>query len=441
MAYEVINSSLEDWSKGYTGPKYHAVLCDPPYGLKFMGKDWDVVSAREWGEALLPHLYPGALVFMFGGTRTWHKLATGMEEAGFQIWDTLMWLYGQGFPKAQDISKLIDKKLGNEREVIGKEENWGKSTAEEGKVGYGDYAGAWDITAPGSNLSAPWAGHKTPALKPAWEPILAFRKPAKQTYADLALEYGSGSLNIDSTRIEHVTVDGGSLDKNPHLRGTINGGNGGNIIAHETERRVVEVNQLGRYPANLILDEKAGALLDEQFGFSVTHRNHKPSDCSTEGEVFSGQTFQGNRGPRGYSDSGGASRFFYCAKATTKERNAGLDELPDKPFGMSNQAKAEIKRGTESFENSNMGVNSVKLVKNNHPTVKPLALTEYLAKLLLPPDSVSPRRLLVPFAGSGSEMIGALRAGWEEITGVEREAEYCTITTYRLAGQLHANDN
>jgi len=197
MSYEVICQDIIEWSKSYAGPKFHAVLSDPPYGLKFMGKDWDVMSACEWGKAMLPHLHPGAIVLMFGGTRTWHKLATGMEEAGFQIWDTLMWLYGTGFPKGQDISKLIDKANGSERERLYQEKRTGKETGT-----LGAYTGNNWVTAPGSEVSVSWSGHKTCALKPAWEPILAFRAPGNgKTYADLALECGSGCLNIDETRI------------------------------------------------------------------------------------------------------------------------------------------------------------------------------------------------------------------------------------------------
>lgn len=426
--YSVENMELGEWSKQYTGAKFHAVLCDPPYGLKFMGKDWDVVSAKEWGEALLPHLHPGALCLMFGGTRTWHKLATGMEEAGFEIWDTLMWLHGQGFPKGQDISKLIDKK---------------------------------------NEVSTAWTGHKTCALKPAWEPILALRVPTKQTYADLALNYGSGCLNIDAARIGPPVPPTGSGAS--HTYGWAN-----------YEKKTEWAGSEGRYPANLLLECICGqtqvtevpasgsvtgeetsdptkncygdykrvpfraypgiatlhtnpdcpaALLDAQSGQSTTKRIEKPSDCG--GNTWGG-TIQTNRGARGHSDSGGASRFFYCAKASTSERNAGCETLPTKAFGMSNQAKAEVARGTEMFENSGLGVNSVKMVKNNHPTVKPVTLTEYLAKLLLPPYTVAPRRLLVPFAGSGSEMIGAVKAGWDEIVGVEKDPDYCEIAKHRL---------
>lgn len=365
-----------------------------------MGKDWDVVSAKEWGEAMMPHLHPGALVLMFGGTRTWHKLASGMEDAGFEMWDTLMWLYGQGFPKGQDISKLIDKANGNERTVIGikpgHEDFAGRTT--RGHLDFKDGSEGFDRpwmhddekrelyhmqTAPGSDLSAPWSGWKTTALKPAWEPILAFKKPLDGTYAAVAVKYGSGALNVDGGRIRLQDGD------DPRLGGKGDWGTKSaakNVYEGGYAGERVGSSELGRYPANLILDEESGVL---------------------------------------------PSRFFYCAKASAAERNAGLDSLPDKAFGMSNQAKAEIKRGTESFENSELGVNTVKKVKNHHPTVKPLSLTQYLATLLLPPSSIS-RRLLVPFSGSGSEMIGALKAGWDEVVGIEREADYCQIAEARL---------
>ena len=222
-SYKIIQSEFTAWAEAWAdtcdGEKFHAVLCDPPYGLEFMGKDWDSAkywdkrrntesaklkgtgSIRNaptyaggnsfqslvtfWGEALLPLLYPGALVFMFGGTRMWHRLAAGMENAGFILWDTLMWIHGQGFPKAQDISKLIDRANGNEREVVGTRKGAGgenlnilsrpngndsKTAKSCGKYGVGAKSVIIDIpvTIPGSEQSAPWVGHKTCALKPAW---------------------------------------------------------------------------------------------------------------------------------------------------------------------------------------------------------------------------------------------------------------------------------
>lgn len=420
MSHLLVHSSLEDWSKSYTGPKFHAVLCDPPYGIKFMGKEWDVVNAERWGVAIMPHLYPGALVLMFGSTRKWHHLAVGMEEAGFEMWDTLMWLYGQGFPKGQDISKLIDKRNGIARNVVGFKDNKGRTTNDVYGQFNTDQRG--DPVSQPSESSAPWSGHKTPALKPAWEPILAFRAPTKQTYAALALQYGSGALNVDGSRIgTDVTVT------------RRNGDSGGNGALGRDERIGEWENPPGRYPANLLLDEESGALLDEQTGMlSVTgKRSQRSKDNAVDGTAWYVTDHNSTEYP---GDSGGASRFFYCAKASTVERNAGLgDHFEDKD-------RRTLGCGVTGISGDHSGgggkqvpieMGTVK-VKNHHPTVKPLALIEYFAKLILPPASVSPRRLLVPFAGSGSEMIGALRAGWDEVTGIEREAEYIPIAEARV---------
>lgn len=407
MGCGLINMSLDGWSRSYDGPKFHAVLCDPPYGLSFMGKKWDeMVEAKAWGEAIMPHLYPGALVLMFGGTRTWHRLACGMEDAGFEIWDTLMWLYGQGFPKAQDISKLIDK-------ANGKAGTFGdpKSDAHAGWIKRGRMRGdnneeGWqrpwmDDSEQVSNAarqyiaadsqSQAWSGHKTTALKPAWEPILCFKKPLEGTYAEMAMQYGSGALNVDGGRIEHneecrMMAPSQANIENPSEK------------YRQAGRReaVLELKPEGRWPANLILDAEAGAMLDAQTG-TLTSGKMKAGTPYPGGNVYGAPS--GCTKADTLSDSGGASRFFYCAKASTAERNRGLEG------------------------------------RNTHPTVKPIALAKYLATLILPPDSVKPRRLLVPFAGSGSEMIGAEQAGWDEIVGIEREADYCATANARIFAQ------
>lgn len=364
--WKIHHAAVEVWGKEYTGPKFHAAFCDPPYGLKFMGKDWDVLAAEEWGRAIIPHLHPGALMLMFGGTRTWHKLACGIEAAGFQMFDTLMWVYGSGFPKAQDLSVLIDKQNGDARQILGVNPLAGKQTGAKNTVAFGDKKGIEHITGPGSPASAQWSGWKTPALKPAWEPVLCFAVPrGKETFADIAQRYGAGSLNIEACRIAVERAE--DPDASP----------------------------LGRFPANLILDEHTGALIDAQSGVSDSNDGwHKRGESR---EVYGEY---GESWHLGFGDRGGASRFFYCAKASDAERNAGL-------------------------------VNR----KNNHPTVKPLDLTQWLARLLLPPEHVAPRRLLVPFSGSGSEVIGAIRAGWDEVIGVERDAHFFDLSERRIAGQ------
>jgi DNA modification methylase len=387
MSIQIYNAEILAWSvqeaervkSGESAP-YHAVLCDPPYLIGFMSKDWDGACSpihaqktfQQWGEALKPLLHPGALVFMFAGTRMWHRLAAGMEDAGFHLWDTLMWLHGQGFPKAQDISKLIDKSRSAEREVVGSVKKL-QSFGHSGNNCYGgdvDRGGLMKLTSPASEISAPWAGHKTPQLKPAWEPVLCFRAPADgERYAHLALEYGSGCLNVDAGRIETFAD---SFEDEREVKTNVVFGKYG-VADYDGSK--------GRYPANLALDEMTAPILGE------------------------------------------ASRFFYQSKASRSEREAGLEDLPMLPGG------SNAKGFTEDVAK---GLDRNKPVHNHHPTVKPINLNKWLAGLLLPPNSVSRRRLLVPFSGVGSEMIGASLAGWDDITGVEMNPEYTSIARERL---------
>lgn len=256
-----------------------SVVTDPPYGLTcehpknspdkvvpgFMGMTWDhgVPGAEYWREVLRV-AKPGAFMLAFGGTRTFHRLACAIEDAGWDIRDCIMWVYGNGMPKSLDVGKALDKAAGAKRKVIGKaadfaldgskrktDESHMRPHEEQGGHGYGDRWSA-DVTAPETDEAKKWDGWGT-ALKPAWEPILVCRKPLEGTVAQNILKHGAGAMNIDGCRIEHVTVGNGDLAHNPHLRTHINGGNGGNILSHEDERRVVIPNLAGRWPANLIL--------------------------------------------------------------------------------------------------------------------------------------------------------------------------------------------
>jgi DNA modification methylase len=369
---------------------FTACFCDPPYGLSFMGKSWDhgVPSAAVW-RLVYDLLTPGAVLLAFGGTRTWHRLAVAIEDAGFEVFDTLMWLYGSGFPKSMDISKAIDKEAGAEREVVGRVAR-PATNGGTGRYNWNtrDLPKDVPLTAPATPLAAAWSGYGT-ALKPAWEPIIAARKPREGTYAQTAVEHGAGALWIDGCRIattddmSRAACNGRHMEDRPwvHRR----------LAAGLPSRPATPDTGMDRWPANLLLDEDSAAMLDAQSGYSETRRIDKPSDCG--GNTWGG-TLQTNRGPRGHTDSGGASRFFYCAKASKRERG----------------------------EN------------NHHPTVKPLGICEYLARLILPPEPYrDTARLLVPFAGSGSEMVGALQAGWRNVTGIEKEAEYAEIAKRRVA--------
>tara|TARA_R100000908_G_scaffold61378_1_gene39379 strand:+ start:6303 stop:7391 length:1089 start_codon:yes stop_codon:yes gene_type:complete len=258
-----------------------SIVTDPPYGLSFMGKKWDydVPSKEIWIECLRVLKYGGHLL-AFGGTRTYHRLVVEIEDAGFDIRDTIQWIYGSGFPKSMNISKAIDKAAGAKREVVGRNPNsrekCDKSNTlyESGTVGKTDY-----ITKPATPEAEQWGGWGT-ALKPANEPICLARKPLKEkTIVKNVLKYNTGAINIDDSRI--FTEDVLSIGSNNRTNATINYG-------MKDNKQAQGQHELGRFPANVILDEEAGAMLDEQSGIS-------------------------------------ASRFFYCAKAHKKEKNLGLD--------------------------------------------------------------------------------------------------------------------
>ena len=237
-----------------------ACVTDPPYELGFMGKAWDntgiAYNVDMWRQ-VLRILKPGGHLVSFGGTRTYHRMACAIEDAGFEVRDQLQWLYGSGFPKSLDVSKAIDKAAGAERIKIGDAKNWGASKASDGKTGYGDYSGKWDITEPETKAAKQWHGWGT-ALKPANEPICLARKPlSENTVAANVLKWGTGAININASRIgnEIAGWGGGAAGGN-----TWNEGNCG--LSKEGKARPVE----GRWPANVILDEESGEFLDGQSG-------------------------------------------------------------------------------------------------------------------------------------------------------------------------------
>jgi site-specific DNA-methyltransferase (adenine-specific) len=304
-----------------------AVVTDPPYEFGFMGKDWDstgiAYDVQMWREVRRV-MKPGAHLLAFGGTRTYHRMACAVEDAGFEIRDQMQWLYGQGFPKSLDVSKAIDKAAGAKREVIG---NTGRNPNRLIKFKEQDGRARnptnEDITAPAT--AAAWDGWGT-ALKPANEPIVVARKPlSESTVAANVLRWGTGALNIDASRVESeqgcITHTGG-------------GGHSGDEYENRTETK-------GRWPANVLLDEEAGKMLDEHSGVLHRRGNTNPPK-RTAVSTFS------NGGVDGAIDSGeggsdGASRFFYCAKASRSDRDFGLEgEQPKK--GVRTNAPCESER-------------------------------------------------------------------------------------------------
>jgi DNA modification methylase len=367
-----------------------SIVTDPPYELGFMGKKWDstgiAYNVDVWRECLRV-LKPGGHLLAFGGTRTYHRMTCAIEDAGFEIRDCIQWLYGSGFPKSHDISKAIDKKLGAEREVVGYTK--GRSSPIHGG---GQSVGKDDpVTVPATPEAQEWDGWGT-ALKPANEPIVLARKPlSEKTIADNVLKWGTGGINIDGCRVETTDIIKQSGELQDMSRDSIHAGydrkNKTMFRTGKPKERSGPANQLGRFPANVILDEEAGKLLDEQSG-SISYGN-KSGGYSYSDRQYDVQGFVKDckpKAPSNYGDSGGASRFFYCAKASKKERGEG----------------------------------------NNHPTVKPVSLIKYLVTLVTPPDGVC----LDPFMGSGTTAVACIKTNRKYI-GFELLEEYCKIARKR----------
>jgi site-specific DNA-methyltransferase (adenine-specific) len=390
------------------GESFDGCLCDPPYGISFMGREWDHgVPGRATWEAVLRVLKPGAPLLAFGGTRTHHRLMCAIEDAGFEIRDCLMWLYGSGFPKSLDIGEALDKVAGVEFSAkpasgVGfmkpDSEDWHQTKNQ--------------LTRKGESTDAVrlWNGWGT-ALKPAWEPIVLAMKPLDGTFAENALRWGVAGLNVDGCRIAGEvpkTIQGKSDSKY----------GGGKGFAPEGYQES-SPSPLGRWPANLLLDEEAAGMLDEQSGMS------KSPETVGRGKRKMAFGMGVQKDVPCFGDSGGASRFFYCAKASTGEREAGLlGCIPCTKCG-----------GLDTLTHPDAQGKPVKCHRDDHPTVKPISICEYLAKLILPPPRPdSPRRILIPFSGSGSEMTGCLRAGWDEVVGIELDEHWCEISTVRLIG-------
>jgi site-specific DNA-methyltransferase (adenine-specific) len=357
----------------------------------FMGKEWDgtgVAFDPETWRAAFRVLKPGGHLLAFGGTRTYHRMVCAIEDGGFEIRDQIGWVYGSGFPKSRDVS-------------------------------------AMDMTGQDAEK---WAGWGT-ALKPAWEPIVVARKPLARglTVAANLIEHGVGGLNIDACRVEHVTVDGGNLALNPHLRESINGGNGGRIIAHEAERRVVTPDPNGRWPANLIHDGSDEVL--DAFPQAAQQLAATSTDASSrETQNVYGAMKRGSerRTELRREDDKSAARFFYCAKASKTDRNEGLSEF---------DARAETahrRTNLDTADNPYLRAKTERL--NIHPTVKPTDLMRYLLRLVTPVGGI----VLDPFAGSGSTGKAAALEGIRAVL-IEREAEYVKIARARIAKALDPN--
>lgn len=406
-----------------------AIVTDPPYELGFMGKSWDASGVAfdpaTWREALRV-LKPGGHLIAFSGSRTYHRMAVAIEDAGFEIRDQIMWIYGSGFPKSHDVSKAIDKQAGAEREVLGRNPNSRENATkdntlyESGTVGKTDY-----ITKATTDEAKQWEGWGT-ALKPAHEPMVLARKPLIGTVAANVLTYGTGGLNIDGARVEGVPP---SVPQ-PSLRP--NGEDSGHALGTGQGRNGEMSQATGRWPANVIHDgsDEVVALFPDKAGGG----HWSKTKVTGYGEFGGGKSEYFGQGEK--DGFGSAARFFYCAKASKRDRNEGLDGFEAKQTVGGGGLTADL-REDGSLETASAGgkYGSIKAKQtNHHPTVKPTDLMRYLCRLITPPNGT----VLDPFMGSGSTGKAAMYEGFKFI-GVEMTDEYLPIAKARI--EFTVNDN
>jgi DNA modification methylase len=395
-----------------------SVVSDPPYGLSFMGKKWDhdVPSEEIWRECLRV-LKPGGHLLAFFGTRTYHRGVVRIEDAGFEIRDQVMWIYGSGFPKSTNIALRIDKESGAAQNrakgfnTAGGKENFDK----QDKSFRSDYGFVNEYK---TEAAKQWQGWGT-ALKPANEPIVLARKPLEGTIAQNVLKWGVGGLNIDASRI--ATDEN---DPNKRVNEKISGGFQNEYVGGAVKGSLTKPHGAptqGRWPANILFDEEAAAVLDAQSGILKTGGVGQIETPVAKSNIG----FTNKRTTRTTAgSSGGASRFFYCAKASKSERNAGLEGMPKKAAGvLDDDLYVWAKNGDGSERNK-----KVEPRENFHPTVKPTKLMEYLITLITPPGGT----VLDPFMGSGSTGVAARNLN-REFIGIELSEEYFAIAQKRLA--------
>lgn len=391
-----------------------------PDGKGFMGKDWDafVPPPAVWDECLRV-LKPGGHLLAFFGSRTVDLGQLSIRLAGFEVRDSIAWLYGSGFPKSLDVSKAIDKAAGAERERVRISNSTAGSEIYAQDKWTKENAGTRLVDEPITSEAQHWAGWGT-ALKPAHEPIVVARKPLSGTVAETVLEWGTGGLNIDGSRIG-TTVETWPSSRN---YSSAEMSRPGSTNADDAETQKTGPAPAGRWPANVILDEYTADLLDQQSGVSKDGVAVKENSAGRN--IFS-EIAKPTAPNHGYGGQGGASRFFYCAKASKRDRNEGLDGL--KATRHSDRKKDDGKGG----DNPRNRTNTAK--QNFHPTVKPTDLMRYLVKLVTPPRGT----VLDPFAGSGSTGKAAILESFNFI-GVEVTAEYLPIIRGRLEWAVNNQD-
>lgn len=488
MQYQLEHGDCLEVLRTLADSSVDAIVTDPPYGLSFMGKRWDydVPGVEVWAECLRV-LKPGGHLLAFAGTRTQHRMAVRIEDAGFEIRDMIAWVYGSGFPKSLDVSKAIDKVRDDSAEgaavgqwlkaqrearglkqkevaalwpsatggltgcvanweALGKVPKWDQWLKLKEFIGFGDDMDAevWrlngrkgqpgneradrEVSAPGSNdvyqpvqrvinagtpvlaAAQQWQGWGT-ALKPALEPITMARKPLAGTVAANVLKHGTGALNIDGCRVGTSKDVPASVSRS--ASGNSLSGSADGTLRHETGLESGHNPNVGRWPANLIHDgsEDVVTCFPAKAGAEAPVRGTEKS-AESDGRVTGERARVAGEF---HGDNGNAARFFYCAKASRSDRNAGLASGSAPAVGTG----ATMREREDADWPARNG--------NHHPTVKPTDLMAYLCRLVTPPGGL----VLDPFMGSGSTGKACMREGFRFL-GIEREAEYLAIARARI---------
>ena len=450
----IIYGRSEEKLKDIPNNFFDGIITDPPYELGFMGKSWDstgVAYSVELWEEVLRVSKPGSHLLCFGGTRTHHRVACAIEDAGWILRDEIDWIYGEGFPKSCNIGKQLDKEDGAEREQIWDTKTHSTKTGDKNGIVRGNRPWIDEVIKNGGHFvdgnipvtedAKRWDGYGT-ALKPAHEPIIVAMKPLEKglTYAENAKKWNVAGLNIDGGRIGYQSKQ----DKIHSFRN----GNAKKKGIQDWENSPMEPVRVqhsqGRWPSNIILSHSPDCVCiteqtndDEQEiyacvsdcpirimdGQSGKLQSHDPGKAigTKHNEIVEGVTFQSRGKLNFHNDSGGASRFFYCAKASRSERENNLKDLVDC-----------IKCGKFNSETHTIKGVKENCIRNNHPTVKPISLMKYLLTLIKMPRKDNEKQIILdPFCGSGSTLVAAEQLGINYI-GIDQDLDNVLISTARI---------
>ena len=452
--YKIINGDSMKVLDTLEENSIDSVVTDPPYGLTtitkrfgkensapaqfgkdgsfarlskgFMGKEWDGSGIEynvEFWSKVWRVLKPGGYLLAFGGSRTFHRIACAIEDAGFEIRDTIMWLYGSGFPKSMNIGLAIDKKNGVESEIVGTKDtpnlqDIGHKQKELGNghiQSFGQIENAERLEYEIKKASNEWNGWGT-CLKPAFEPIIVARKPVEDSVINNVIKYGVGGINIDECRVgnEHFEINDGEYDNNE------------NQSCYGNVKRTPKEYD-GRFPANVILTYDDNDFKEVCGGMPNTKSNGSESNYEFGNQDNPSHLYTNIKSGTHFDDEGSAARYFYCAKASKKDRDSGLDMLEERAVGDG--------RKTSLKSVINIGLTPR---KNIHPTVKPVELMQYLIRLVSPKGAT----ILDPFNGSGSTGKAVAFENREresefKYIGIELDPEYCEISKGRIEYALN----